>query len=409
MPRRNLVMWSFAALLIAGAGLFPLQAVFGISWRTGFLGVVAVDDRDHRDPHRRLAVANRRLPQPRRPEHGGLQLPQDRRRYMPRLDEGSILDMPVTVPRASVAETADDIKARDAMLRRFPEVEMVVGKSGRADTPTDPSPLEMLETIITLRPKEFWPKRMLRYADAERQTRVVMEALAGRGLLSRPQHRSDRDALVNTATMAALGQMDAALRELSVAAIASSTASLGRELTGEFVAELIGRWRAPAACCREVPPKEIDLLARDLAGEFAPILAAGPAQGDINRLVQRIAEKLAAAGAVRLDPELLSPGRPAPPRMDARGERAGDGAADAVHRHARIHQGRRDAHWREQVRSSITNSSTKPSGLQLELPRRAPQGGEGRKGGWAGSWRTTRILSEGGAADCIAAAARRAR
>ena len=42
MPRRNFVMWSFAALLIAGAGLFPLQAVFGISWRTGFLGVVAV-------------------------------------------------------------------------------------------------------------------------------------------------------------------------------------------------------------------------------------------------------------------------------------------------------------------------------------------------------------------------------
>ena len=66
--------------------------------------------------------------------------------YMPPLDEGSILDMPVTVPRASVAETADDLKARDAMLRRFPEVEMVVGKAGRADTPTDPSPLEMMET-----------------------------------------------------------------------------------------------------------------------------------------------------------------------------------------------------------------------------------------------------------------------
>ena len=58
------------------------------------------------------------------------------------------------VPRASVAETDGDLKARDAMLRGFPEVEMVVGKSGRAETPTDPSPLEMLETVVTLRPKD---------------------------------------------------------------------------------------------------------------------------------------------------------------------------------------------------------------------------------------------------------------
>ncbi len=56
--------------------------------------------------------------------------------------------MPVTVPRASVAETADDLKARNAVLRQFPEVELIVGKSGRADTPTDPSPLDMVETVI---------------------------------------------------------------------------------------------------------------------------------------------------------------------------------------------------------------------------------------------------------------------
>ena len=55
--------------------------------------------------------------------------------YMPPLDEGSIFDMPVTVPRAWVTEATDDLKARDALIRRFPEVEMVVGKAGRADTP----------------------------------------------------------------------------------------------------------------------------------------------------------------------------------------------------------------------------------------------------------------------------------
>ena len=58
--------------------------------------------------------------------------------FMPALDEGSALDMPVTVPRVSVTQAIDDLKARDAPLRGFPEVESVVGKSGRADTPTDP-------------------------------------------------------------------------------------------------------------------------------------------------------------------------------------------------------------------------------------------------------------------------------
>ena len=61
---------------------------------------------------------------------------------------------------------------------------MIVGKAGRADTPTDPSPLDMVESVITLRPKEHWPKRKLEYKDAERQTAVVLAALQ--------QPRSDR-------------------------------------------------------------------------------------------------------------------------------------------------------------------------------------------------------------------------
>ncbi len=91
----------------------------------------------------------------------GLSLPQDRRGIHAALDEGTTLDMPVTVPRASVTQTADDLKARDALLRGFPEVESVIGKSGRADTPTDPAPLDMVETFVNYRPKELWPKRVL--------------------------------------------------------------------------------------------------------------------------------------------------------------------------------------------------------------------------------------------------------
>ena len=103
--------------------------------------------------------------------------------FMPALDEGRTLDMPVTVPRVSVTQAADDLKARDALLRGFPEVESVIGKAGRADTPTDPAPLDMVETFVNFRPKELWPKRVLRFADADRQTRAVLAALEERGFV----------------------------------------------------------------------------------------------------------------------------------------------------------------------------------------------------------------------------------
>src|SRR5260221_82553 len=106
--------------------------------------------------------------------------------FMPALDEGTTLDMPITVPRASVTQSADDLKARDALLRGFPEVESVIGKAGRADTPTDPAPLDMVETFVNYRPRELWPKRVLNIDDALRQTDDVWKALAKQGVL-RPQ------------------------------------------------------------------------------------------------------------------------------------------------------------------------------------------------------------------------------
>ena len=75
------------------------------------------------------------------------------REFMTPLDEGMVMDMPITVPRASVSESVDDLKARDMILCRFPEVDMVVGKAGRAETPTDPAPMDMIETMVNFRPR----------------------------------------------------------------------------------------------------------------------------------------------------------------------------------------------------------------------------------------------------------------
>ena len=78
--------------------------------------------------------------------------------FMPPLDEGSLMYMPSTMPGISVAEAQKLLQITDRIIRRFPEVERVYGKAGRAETSTDPAPLSMLETTIILKPKEQWRK-----------------------------------------------------------------------------------------------------------------------------------------------------------------------------------------------------------------------------------------------------------
>jgi Cu(I)/Ag(I) efflux system membrane protein CusA/SilA len=68
--------------------------------------------------------------------------------FMPPLDEGSFLYMPTTMPHASMGEALDQLKNLDMAVSQIPEVEMVVGKLGRADTPLDPAPISMYENII---------------------------------------------------------------------------------------------------------------------------------------------------------------------------------------------------------------------------------------------------------------------
>ena len=78
--------------------------------------------------------------------------------FMPPLDEGTILYMPTTKPGISIAEAKRLLQGSDQIIKTFPEVEMVFGKAGRIETATDPAPLSMLETTITLKPKSKWRK-----------------------------------------------------------------------------------------------------------------------------------------------------------------------------------------------------------------------------------------------------------
>ena len=146
------------------------------------------------------------------------------REFITPVDEGMVMNMPMTVPRASATEAGDDLKASDMILCRFPEVDMVVGKAGRADSPTDPAPMEMIETMVNFRPAASWPRRKLLPGDASRQTRAVLAALVGRGLVKLP---TDAEALVGPATAAALPLCDAALREYAYQRTREFDRSLG--------------------------------------------------------------------------------------------------------------------------------------------------------------------------------------
>jgi len=82
--------------------------------------------------------------------------------FMPPLNEGDLLFMPVLLPGASLTQVMDVMKKQDMIFMSFPEVEQVVGKLGRAETPTDPAPVGMIETIVKLKPREMWREGMTR-------------------------------------------------------------------------------------------------------------------------------------------------------------------------------------------------------------------------------------------------------
>ncbi|MFZ5894725.1 MAG: efflux RND transporter permease subunit [Myxococcota bacterium] len=79
--------------------------------------------------------------------------------FMPPLDEGSLLVMPATFPGISIEEARRALRVQDKIIKSFAEVETVHGKTGRAETSTDSAQLEMIETVVALKPHDQWPKQ----------------------------------------------------------------------------------------------------------------------------------------------------------------------------------------------------------------------------------------------------------
>ncbi len=126
------------------------------------------------------------------------------------LDEGMVMDMPVTVPRITIPQAIDDLKARNMILCRFPEIAMVTGKAGPADTAFDPAPLDMMESMVEFQTHAFWPRRRLRPSDAKAYATDVLAALVQAKLIDPP---SDEASVIREIVDAGLKHFDAIQRE----------------------------------------------------------------------------------------------------------------------------------------------------------------------------------------------------
>jgi Cu(I)/Ag(I) efflux system membrane protein CusA/SilA len=225
------------------------------------------------------------------------------REFLTPLDEGMVMDMPITVPRASVTQSAGDLKARDMVFCRFPEVDMVVGKAGRAETPFDPAPLDMIETMINFRPREFWPKRCLPPAAAERQALAVLHGLVERRIIRPP---ADPAAKANEAAMAALPLFDAQMREAAYQRNKEFERRLGVQLVGFTTTRLVEMLKANGAL--RPAAGSADAVNQRLK-EHAAHLAMGPSREAVAALVADAVRLLTESGQIEpgADPLRLRP------------------------------------------------------------------------------------------------------
>ncbi|WP_110953793.1 efflux RND transporter permease subunit [Anaerosinus massiliensis] len=123
--------------------------------------------------------------------------------FMPELDEGTFLVMPTMLPSVSLTEALESAKTMDKVIMEIPEVDMSVGKVGRAESAMDPAPISMIETIVTLKPKEQWRAGMTKEM-IEQEMKTKLGSIPGLNLAF-TQPISGRLSMLTTGVRTELG------------------------------------------------------------------------------------------------------------------------------------------------------------------------------------------------------------
>jgi Cu(I)/Ag(I) efflux system membrane protein CusA/SilA len=207
IDRPGFVWWIMAVILVLGVGFIASRFAAAVVIAVGLVFVLlGVKQRGWRIAGALSLLLIALLADTRFAKLGG--------EFMPQLNEGTLMDMPISAPRIAMAEAVDDVKVRDRLIRSLPEIEQAVGKIGRAETATDPSPIDMVETIITLHPRDYWPKRAVHTDDLRDQAIVVADAMRDKGWL-RFEGQSPPSSLLDTAVMSAQEKFDRAMRRFA--------------------------------------------------------------------------------------------------------------------------------------------------------------------------------------------------
>ena len=223
--------------------------------------------------------------------------------FKPDLDEGSLIDMPTASPRIAMAQAVDDVRLRDKIIRSFPEVEQVVGKIGRADTATDPSPVEMVETIINLHPIPQWPRRKIDSDDATTQAALLASKFLQRGYLKKGIE-SAHD-IVHTATEAALIQFDRAMREYLRLRQDEYRWALADQLGNDVIDSMTRQIESNRAILRPITVQDRGSLAK-AARDHTLRLATLPRQEELDALLNHLRTEMIASGLAQSRDDLLS-------------------------------------------------------------------------------------------------------
>ena len=273
--------------------------------------------------------------------------------FMPSLNEGSIMDMPTSAPRVTMAQAVDDVMVRDRLIRSMPEVEQAVAKVGRAETATDNAGIEMVETIITLKPRDWWPKRQWRFADAMAQAKTVAAELQRRGWLN-----GTSDELLNTATSIAVEDFDREMRELARRRQVEYEPQVARQLTGLALDELLAHAGTPL---RRPSAQEREKLIT-AGAKHGELLAQMPRQEEVDKLLDVLRRELVSLRIVPDRDDLLLD-RPGVVRSAAAflKQSLGGNVADFATRVLEKLETRRDRLWRERTKT-----------LNWEIADRAP-------------------------------------
>ena len=202
--------------------------------------------------------------------------------FMPTLNEGTLFYMPTTLPGISVTKAAELLQTQNKIIKSFPEVASVYGKAGRAQTATDPAPLEMFETIINLRPESEWrPGLTTDKLIAELDKALQFPGVANSWTMP-IKARTD---MLSTGIRTPIGikifgtdlvEMERLVKEIEtvVKAVPGTSSAFAERITGGFYLDIVPDRRALARYGLSVG-EVMDVVAAALGGEMVTTTVEG--------------------------------------------------------------------------------------------------------------------------------------